>query len=73
MNARWTKTLITLTAVTAFAVPAGALASQGADDPAGHEAGEVHHNNGHHRARHHAERQHGADARHGADDGPNHT
>jgi hypothetical protein len=71
MYSRFAKTLITLTAATAFAVPAGALARNGADDPAGHDANEVHHS-AHHQARHHA--RHGAHhARHGADDGPAHT
>lgn len=72
MRSRSTKALLTVTAVAAFALPAGAQARQGADDPAGHVrhgANEVHRS--HHSARHHA--RHAAQhARHGADDGPAH-
>ena len=67
------KTLISITAIAALALPGVAQARHGADDPAGHvrHASHVRH---HHHARHHAC---GADdavrhARHGADDGPNH-
>lgn len=71
MPTRLTKALLTITAAAAFAVPAAAQASHGADDPVGHArhgAAEVHR---HHTARHHAGTavRH---ARHGADDGPIH-
>jgi hypothetical protein len=64
MNARFARTLLTLTATAVVALPAVAQARQGADDPVGHvrhAATEVHHH-------------HGADGagRHGADDGPGH-
>jgi Ni/Co efflux regulator RcnB len=71
------KTVLALTAITAVALPAGAQAKHGADDPAGHVRHARHHHRHHHHhaVRHHA--RHGADdgarhARHGADDGPNH-
>lgn len=72
MSSRFTKVLLTITAVTVFGLPAAANAKQGADDPAGHvrhSANEVHRS--HHKARHHARtaERHG---RHGADDGPAH-
>ena len=73
MRNRIAKTLLAAVTVTALAVPAGAQARHGADDPAGHVRHAVHHTTKakskakHHRhARHHA--RHG-----GADDGPNHT
>jgi hypothetical protein len=80
MRNRIIKTALALTAVTAFAIPAGAQAKHGADDPAGHVRHSAHAStqarhksqtrtrtrgrHHHHHARHHA--------RHGADDGPNH-
>jgi Spy/CpxP family protein refolding chaperone len=45
-----------------------AIASHGADDPAGHE--QHHHHNGKHHGRHHHHK--GEDHQHGNDDGPNH-
>ena len=72
MRSRIAKTLLAALTVTALAVPAGAQARHGADDPAGHVRHAVHHTTKakakaeHHRhSRHHA--RHG-----GADDGPNH-
>jgi hypothetical protein len=75
MRSRVTKSLLALTAITVLALPAGAQARHGADDPAGHvrhSAAEVHHR-GHarHHARHHVHHA-GSVARHGADDGPSH-
>jgi hypothetical protein len=71
MRNRIAKTLLAAVTVTALAVPAGAQARHGADDPAGHVRHAVHHTTKakakhHHHARHHV--RHG-----GADDGPNHT
>lgn len=68
------KTLLSLTAITALAMPGVAQARHGADDPAGHVRHAAHHVRHHHHARHHAR---GADdavrhARGGADDGANH-
>ncbi len=45
-----------------------AIASHGADDPAGHE--QHHHKGKHHHGRHHHHK--GEDHHHGNDDGPNH-
>lgn len=75
MRSRSAKALLTITAVAAFALPAGAQARNGADDPVGHvrhSANEVHRS--HHSARHHARHARHAvqHARHGADDGPAH-
>ena len=75
MRSRFTKSLLALTAVSVLALPAGAQARHGADDPAGHvrhSAAEArHHGHARHHVRHHA-RHAGTVARHGADDGPNH-
>jgi hypothetical protein len=65
MGSRSVKTLLAITATAVLAVPAIAQARQGADDPAGHvrhSATEVRHHHG----------NHADQARHGADDGPNH-
>jgi Ni/Co efflux regulator RcnB len=77
MRNRICKTILALTAVTAFAVPAGAQAKNGADDAAGHvrhsshsSTQARHHSRSSSRARHHSHARH--HARHGADDGPNH-
>jgi len=73
MRSRIAKTLLAALTVTALAVPAGAQARHGADDPAGHVRHAVHHTTKakakakHHRHHHHHH------ARGGADDGPNHT
>jgi hypothetical protein len=73
MTARLAKTFLALTTVAALALPAGAQARHGADDPAGHvrhSSVERHHHKRHHsRSSRTALRHH---ARHGADDGPNH-
>jgi hypothetical protein len=72
MRNRLAKTLLATLTIAAVAVPAGAQAKNGADDPAGHVRHAVHatatakakvhhHRHGHHHARHG-----------GADDGPNH-
>jgi Ni/Co efflux regulator RcnB len=74
MRSRITKTVLALTAVSALALPAGAQARHGADDPAGHvrhSANERHHHGRHH-SRHHSHTTARHHARHGADDGPNH-
>ena len=69
MRLHTTKAMIAIAAVAALGVPAGAQASHGADDPAGHVRHAKHHVK--HKAKHHAKHhvRHG----HGADDGPNHT
>ena len=86
MRNRLTKTLLAAATIAAVAVPAGAQAKQGADDPVGHVRHAAHQtmNTAHqarHRHRHHHHnrgvRRHGADdnrgiRRGGADDGPNH-
>ena len=85
MRNRITKTLLAAAMITAVAVPAGAQAKQGADDPAGHVRHAAHqtaHQSRHHHRHHHRRaddgRRHarGADdngvRRGGADDGPNH-
>jgi hypothetical protein len=88
MRTRLMKTLLATATVAAVALPAGAQARQGADDPAGHvrhaahqTATSAHQNRERHRHRHHHSnrgvRRHGADdnrgvRRGGADDGPNH-
>jgi Ni/Co efflux regulator RcnB len=87
MRSRLTKTLLAAATIAAVALPAGAQAKQGADDPAGHvrhaahqTATSAHHSERHrHRHRHgnRGVRRHGANddngvRRHGADDGPNH-
>jgi hypothetical protein len=73
MRNRITKTLLATLTIAAVAIPAGAQAKNGADDPAGHVRHAVHHTTkaktkakSHHRHGHHHVR-HG-----GADDGPNH-
>jgi hypothetical protein len=75
MRSRLTKALLAITAISALALPAGAQARHGADDPVGHvrhSSSQAHHgHHGRHHARHSSRtaRHH---ARHGADDGPNH-
>jgi hypothetical protein len=70
MHSSPTKVLISIAAVAALAVPAGATAKQGADDPPGHvrhgshAAGQVKHSS--------TRDDHRGRGR-GADDGPNHT
>jgi hypothetical protein len=79
MRNRLTKTLLATAAVAAVALPAGAQAKQGADDPAGHVRHAVHHSAVSHGTRelHHHRHRHGADdnttlRRGGADDGADH-
>jgi hypothetical protein len=88
MRNRITKTLLAAATIAAVALPAGAQARQGGDDPAGHvrhaahqTATSAHQSRERHRHRHHhanrGVRRHGADdnrgvRRGGADDGPNH-
>jgi hypothetical protein len=80
MRNRISKTLLAALTIMAVAVPAGAQAKHGADDPAGHVRHAAHqtastgtaaahrtrhrHRGGHHHGRHHTRR---------SDDGPNHT
>jgi hypothetical protein len=72
MRNRLAKTLLAATTILAVAVPAGAQAKHGADDPVGHVRHAVHHTTkAKHKAKHHRHAHH--HARHGADDGPNHT
>jgi Ni/Co efflux regulator RcnB len=87
MRNRLTKTLLAAATIAAVALPAGAQARQGADDPAGHVRHAAHQtatspHQSRHRHRHHHRRAddnsraRGADdngaRRGGADDGPNH-
>lgn len=74
---RLAKIVLTAVAAAALALPAGAQAKHGADDPAGHvrhashrtSASTVAHRSRH---RHHSRHHHRHHARHN-DDGPNHT
>ena len=85
MRNRIAKTLLAAATIAAVALPAGAQAKHGADDPAGHVRHAAHqtaHQSRHHHRHHHRRaddgRRHarGADdngvRRGGADDGPNH-
>jgi len=74
MRNRLAKTLLAALTITAVAVPAGAQAKHGADDPVGHVRHAVHHTAmAKAKAHHHRHRHGGHHARHGgADDGPNH-
>ncbi|MEA2382560.1 MAG: hypothetical protein QOH72_2531 [Solirubrobacteraceae bacterium] len=82
MRNRLAKTVLAAAAVTAIALPAGAQARQGGDDPAGHVRHAAHTSTAsaaahHHRHRHGVRHVRGADdnggaRRGGADDGPNH-
>jgi Ni/Co efflux regulator RcnB len=86
MQSRITKTLLAAATIAAVALPAGAQAKQGADDPAGHVRHAAHQTATPHKSRHHHRHHHrraddngrarGADdngaRRGGADDGPNH-
>jgi len=71
MRNRLSKTLLATLTIVAVAVPAGAQAKHGADDPAGHVRHAVHHTaTAKAKAKATSHRHH---ARHaGADDGPNH-
>jgi hypothetical protein len=71
MRNRLAKTLLAATTIIALAVPAGAQARHGADDPAGHVRHAAHVHKAKSKAKHHSHARH--HARHGADDGPNHT
>jgi hypothetical protein len=71
MRNRLSKTLIASLTIAAVAVPGVAQAKHGADDPVGHVRHAVHHTTkAKSKAKHHRHSHH---ARHGADDGPNHT
>jgi hypothetical protein len=87
MRNRLTKTILAATMIAAVALPAGAQARQGADDPAGHVRHAAHQtatsahksrerHRHHHRRADDSSRVRGADdngaRRGGADDGPNH-
>jgi hypothetical protein len=68
------KVLVSLAAAAALAVPAGAMAKQGADDPAGHVRHANHLTGGKHKSKVSSPAR--ADDRgrgRGRDDGPNHT
>ncbi|MEA2323555.1 MAG: hypothetical protein QOD81_3405 [Solirubrobacteraceae bacterium] len=77
MRHRLTKTLLAAAAVTALAVPAGAQAKNGADDPAGHvrhsshqtssSSSASHKSRSRHRGRHHS-RHHSRHHARGTDD-----
>jgi hypothetical protein len=70
MRHRTIKTLLSMSAIAAFAVPGVAQARHGADDPVGHVR---HASHARHHAKHHLH-QSSRTVRHGgADDGPNHT
>jgi Ni/Co efflux regulator RcnB len=75
MRSRFTKALLSLTAVAALAVPAVAQARNGSDDPAGHVRHE-HHQLARtaraHDAPRHQDVDGPGDGRHGGDDGPGH-
>jgi hypothetical protein len=73
MRNRLAKTLLAALTITAVAVPAGAQAKHGADDPVGHVRHAAHHTTAT-KAKAKAKHRHGGHhARHGgADDGPNH-
>lgn len=71
MRNRLAKTLLAATTILALAVPAGAQARHGADDPVGHVRHASHVHKAKSKAKHHRHARH--HARHGADDGPNHT
>ena len=81
MHTRLAKTLLATAAVTALAVPAGAQARHGADDPAGHVRHSSHQSSAvqskhRSRSRHHARRLDDNSAQRrgrGTDDGPNHS
>lgn len=70
MQSRFTRSLLSLAAVGALAVPAVAQARHGSDDPVGHDRQE-HHAVAHHR-RHHRDNDLTEHHRRGNDDGPNH-
>jgi Spy/CpxP family protein refolding chaperone len=75
MRYRITKTLLAAATIAAVAVPAGAQAKQGADDPAGHVRHAAHqtaHHSRHHHRHHHRRADDNGVRRGGADDGPNH-
>jgi hypothetical protein len=74
MTNRIPKAILALTTVTALALPAGAQARNGADDPAGHVRHSSHRTVQSSKAkqRHHLRHTGRHHARHGADDGPNH-
>jgi hypothetical protein len=73
MHSSHTKVLLSIAAAAALAVPAGATAKQGADDPPGH----VRHGShaaGQHKAKHSSPTRDDRRGRgRGTDDGPNHT
>ena len=68
MRSRIVKTLLTAATVAAVAVPAGAQARQGADDPAGHVRHAVHQTAAKPSAAHHARHRHGRRHARRADD-----
>jgi hypothetical protein len=76
MRSRTTKSLLTITAIAALALPAGAEARRGADDGPGHARHGVHRSDdGHRHGARHGKRhghRHGRHGRHGAHHGPNH-
>jgi hypothetical protein len=83
MNPRSKKTLLTITAVAALAVPGVAQARHGADDPVGHvrhsggddvrsSSASTHKTRAHTRSGRHGAHHTSSHRRHGADDGPNH-
>jgi hypothetical protein len=72
MRNRLAKTLLTAATVMALAVPAGAQAKHGADDPAGHVRHAAHHTTKAKAKAHHRHGRHHVRHGHGTDDGPNH-
>jgi hypothetical protein len=72
MTSRIPKTILALATVTALALPAGAQARHGADDPAGHVRHSSHRTVKAKKAKRHVRHTTRHHARHGADDGPNH-
>lgn len=79
MRNRLLKTVLATATVAAVALPAGAQARQGSDDPAGHVRNAAHQTATTHQSRERHRHRHGRGtddllraARGGADDGPNH-
>jgi hypothetical protein len=79
MRNRLMKTLLAATTIAAVALPAGAQAKNGADDPAGHvrhashqTANSAHHARHRHHRHHHSTADDNGVRRGGADDGANH-
>jgi hypothetical protein len=74
MRSSRTKVLLSIAAAAALAVPAGASARHGADDPPGHVRHGSHVTGGKHSVKHSSRTRDDDRGRgRGSDDGPNHT